>query len=113
MMASHGAANESGPLQAEDYQQILDLMKAKDPRGAALAKTLSPDEAQQFFDFQKNANKNINPASSPDRNLMAGVPYVGSVDPADAIALGLAGAGTKAAAGKAMRGFAESPDGFW
>lgn len=105
--------NENGLLGPDDYQTILALIKAQDPRGMKLAATLSPDEKQAFFDFQKQANKGINPAASPDRNLATGIPFIGSMDPADVVPVGLMGKNTIKMGGQALRGFAESPDGFW
>src|SRR5689334_13570619 len=76
---------------------------ARDPRGLALAKKLTPQEQQEFFDFQVAAHQNVDPGRSPDRNLASGGPldYIGGLAPEDAL---LVGKGVKSAARVARAG---------
>ena len=81
------------------YEQLRNMLMAPDPQtradGQALAKTLTPQQQQEFFDYQKQANK-VNPDTSPDRNMVS----IGSVGiaPEDVLAGGMAARGIVRAA---------------
>ena len=84
------------------YEQLRNMLMAPDPQtradGQALAKTLTPQQQQEFFDYQKQANK-VNPDTSPDRNMVS----IGSVGiaPEDVLAGGMAARGIVRAACRA------------
>ncbi len=74
-------SHESTALQPEDYQQILDLLMKKDPRGVQLATSLTPAEQQTFFDFQKAqqpAGKDMT-SNRKDTDIVTGIPAEAAV----------------------------------
>lgn len=103
----------SDALTTEDYAALHGLLMSGDPQGAALAKKLTPDEQQQFFDYQKSVNtgsertridNNIG-GMPPELAVASGVGAVraigGAVADAAGGAVAKAGAGLKAAASQA------------
>jgi hypothetical protein len=77
MMPSHSQA-----LMPEDYQALLGLMMAGDPRGEQLAATLSPDEQHQFYLFQQQANKGKGEVSRKDASFLGMPPELAATSAA-------------------------------
>lgn len=116
MMASHSQGND-GALGPEDYQQILDLIKAKDPRGMQLAQTFSPEETKAFINFQSSGQaKDVGffgkafplEPQRKDTAIAGGVPYIGEVGPEDALLGGQALGAGKRVARAGLSGMADS-----
>lgn len=101
-------------LGAEDYQQLHGMVMSDDPKvqaqGQALAKKLTPDEQQAFFDYQKTVNAGKGERTRVD-NSVGGLPPelaavsalgIGRAVAAPGLSIVARGmAGVKAAAGQA------------
>lgn len=101
-------------LGAEDYQQLRGMVMSDDPKvqaqGQALAKKLTPDEQQAFFDYQKTVNVGKGERTRVD-NSVGGLPPelaavsalgIGRAVAAPGLSIVARGmAGVKAAAGQA------------
>lgn len=89
-----------------NWTALMGLFKSKDPRAMQIAQNLTPEEQQQFFDFQKHAN---NPpgmdrtAGRADDNMLTAGPI--GVSPLDLLAIGPSKFLTKASS---IPGMAES-----
>jgi hypothetical protein len=81
-------------MSQDDYGTLLDGLRSPDSEtrisALRIARTLSSDEQQEFFNFQKKANANVDVEQRPDAAVVGGVPGIGSISP-EAIALGGAG----------------------
>jgi hypothetical protein len=88
-------AQTAASLGAEDYQLLASMLRSEDAsvraQGQSLAKKLTPDEQQQFFDVQQAATRGKDATSNrADSAIVGGLPVVGSVTPEDALGAGMA-----------------------
>jgi hypothetical protein len=96
-------------LGADDYQSLLGMFVSPDAgaraQAATLAKKMTPDEQQGFFDFQQQANRGRDAASQRvDSNIIGGTEG-GGIAPEDVLMVGQAGrAITRAAMNSGMVG---------
>lgn len=97
---------QAAPLGADDYRALLGMSMSDDSdtraQAADLAKKLTPDERQAFFDFQQNANKGKGELTRTDNQIAFGIPPEAVADGVIGIVRGagaVAGVGSKIAAG--------------
>lgn len=103
-------------LTPEDYTQLLEMIKNGDPRGMQAAKNLTPQEQQEFFNFQQVGNKGKDPASNREDSSVAKIPVLGDLNPEDILVGMKAFSPAASAIKRGVGGFAEglaSGGGFW